>query len=142
MRKRQKGILLAQKRSRRIYEKPVPPGLDSSNVAERADNRVIELIAKMGADTKKVREVKFFLYVPDEENAYRVASKLQQDGFEVHVSKSASDMKWLCLAVKNMVPTTRAINALRRYFVHLVKPFQGEYDGWGTGIDDGTWDGK
>ncbi|MBI3004128.1 MAG: ribonuclease E inhibitor RraB [Ignavibacteriales bacterium] len=115
--------------------------MDHLVVADRADRRVLELIAQMGGDTRKTREVEFFLYLSSEEEAYKVGAELQKAGFDVQVDKG-SRRDWLCFAVKKIAPTSKNLATLRRYFMSLVAPFQGQYDGWGTGVEDGTWKGK
>ncbi|MBU1423567.1 MAG: ribonuclease E inhibitor RraB [Bacteroidetes bacterium] len=97
--------------------------------------KVIENITRCGGDLNKHHQVEFFIYVPNEEDAYRAAAIIQKVGFEVEVSQSGSDSDWLCLATMKMKPKLSDITKISMYLAKLAESFGGNYDGWETPID-------
>jgi len=105
------------------------------NKATKANERVLYHLRRLGADTSKPREVEFFIYIPTEEGAYRVAAEIQKVGFDVHVELSSRGDQWLCFATKTLVPLLDELNQISEHFTILAESQGGIYDGWGTGIE-------
>jgi regulator of RNase E activity RraB len=105
------------------------------DAAEQADRRVIELLGGMGSDTGKMHDIDFFFYLPTEEGAYRIAARLQKDGFDVEVHPPDESSEWSCCATKTMVPEFDAIVKIREYLTALAELHGGKFDGWGTPLD-------
>jgi regulator of RNase E activity RraB len=105
------------------------------NAAKQANERVLYHLRRLGADVSKPREVEFFIYIPTEEGAYRVAAQLQKEGFDVHVDPSGRGEEWLCFATKMIVPSLDEMNRISDHFANLAESQGGTYDGWGTGVE-------
>ena len=56
-------------------------------------------------------------------------------GFEVECSQSSDEKNWLCLASNHLIPTDSILTSLRKKLEHLAEKFDGNYDGWETGLD-------
>ncbi|MCH8962263.1 MAG: ribonuclease E inhibitor RraB [Bacteroidetes bacterium] len=102
---------------------------------EGPDKAVVDQLVKLGDELSKPREVEFFLYFPTEESIYEAAAKVRDLGFNVTVEPSGYDARWLCFATKRMVPDLEELLQIRKQFEALVAALDGEYDGWGTGVE-------
>jgi len=105
------------------------------NAAKRANERVLYHLRRLGADVSNPREVEFFIYIPTEEGAYRVAAELQKEGYDVQVDLGGKGDQWLCFATKTIVPSLDEINRIGEHFTNLAESYGGNYDGWGTGVE-------
>jgi regulator of RNase E activity RraB len=105
------------------------------DAAKKANERVIYHLRRLGADVSKPREVEFFIYLPTEEGAYRVAAELQKEGYDVQVDPGAQGERWLCFATKTIVPSLDEMNRISERFTSLAESYGGDYDGWGTGVE-------
>jgi regulator of RNase E activity RraB len=104
------------------------------DAAKRANERVLYHLRRLGADVSEPCEVEFFIYLPTEEGAYRVAAQLQKEGYDVQVDPAAPGEQWLCFATKTIVPSLDEMNRIGEHFTNLAESYGGNYDGWGTGI--------
>ena len=96
------------------------------------DSAVIDLMTRYHSDLTKSRRIYFYLYFPNERNAFVAKCELAANGFSVEMDRSASDSQWLCLASKEMIADDRELTKLRRYFTKLAESLHGNYDGWET----------
>lgn len=85
-------------------------------------------------NVQKDLPVEFFLYFPTEWDAYIATSQLVNLQFStsVHYSKSADE--WLCLATKEIEPTSERLTELGSFMETLANGNNGNYDGWGTPV--------
>jgi len=105
----------------------------SSSALPVGDAAVIAQLRKAGSDLSKVHPVEFFLYVPTEDSAKRVAQKLVGQGFTPTVQPAASGaLDWLVVATRTVVPTLDLMAQVRTELSALSAAEGGEYDGWGT----------
>jgi len=95
---------------------------------------VISQLRQAGSDLSKPHPIEFFLYLPSEQAALRVAERVREAGFRAKVDMGADGNNWLCLAAEDMVPEHRALIEVRARFEKLASDFGGEYDGWGTAV--------
>jgi len=109
-------------------------GLSCSRKAD-PDEAVIKHLKKAGSDVSKPHKVEFFIYFPNKDIAEQAAKRVRAQGFEAQVQKAASGESWLCFATKTMVPDPSALQDIRRDFEKLADSLNGEYDGWGTSIE-------
>ncbi|MEW5789018.1 MAG: ribonuclease E inhibitor RraB [Pseudomonadota bacterium] len=97
------------------------------------DVAVLSLLRQAGSDLNKPHEIEFFLYLPNQAAAERVATKLVHQGFGTSVSAAASGKSgWLLLATRTMVPGVAELVRLRALLSAHASAEQGEYDGWST----------
>jgi regulator of RNase E activity RraB len=99
-----------------------------------SDKSVIEQLREAGSDLSKPHPIEFFLYLPNEDAARRVAEKVAALGFAVGVEVTATGDQWLVQARKTMVPDEAELVRLHQVFDDLVAPENGEYDGWGASV--------
>lgn len=98
------------------------------------DVAVVEQLKNCGADLSKKHEIEFFFYFPSREDAALAASELVGMDFDTDISETETFGQWLCLATKQLVPDPDILAGLRHQFEELAIRFDGEYDGWGTGV--------
>lgn len=102
-----------------------PPGIDK---------RVVDVLTSLGSDPNREHPVEFFLYFPEEYQAYAVAAELSNLSFNTIVSYSENGDDWLCFAVKALKPTTDRLVELGNWMEELAEKYNGHYDGWGTPV--------
>ena len=71
-----------------------------------------------------------YLYCPRESDAQSAAGELRRQGFRTEERLGADGVNWLVLARHSVVPSEASIADARRLMESLVKPCDGEYDGW------------
>lgn len=100
------------------------------------DGQVLFQLKKVGSNLSKPHNVEFFLYFPTESVAEQAASQIRAAGFTVEVKPAAKGKDWLCFATRRMIPDIAALEQIRRDFTRLATTLGGEYDGWGTGVEN------
>jgi len=100
------------------------------------DESVLVQLKKAGSDLSKPHKIEFFLYFPSQSVAERAALRVREAGFQVEVRRAPKGNDWLCFATKTMVPELSALQEIRRDFSSLAASLKGEYDGWGTPIEE------
>ncbi|MED5618901.1 ribonuclease E inhibitor RraB [Ideonella sp. BN130291] len=109
--------------------------LRNARSAPAPDGAVLSQLRQAGSNLDKPHNIEFFLYLPGEAAARRVAAKLEAQGFMVEVKPSASgNSDWLTLAKRAMVPRVDELLQLRAQLSALCETEGGEYDGWGTEV--------
>lgn len=71
-----------------------------------------------------------YLYFPRERDARAAAGELHRQGFRTEKRLGADGVNWLVLARHTVVPSEASVADARRLMESLVKPCNGEYDGW------------
>jgi len=100
------------------------------------DEAVLALLRKNGSDFSKPHHFDFYLYFPSLSAAEEAARSMQDDGFEVEISKDLEDDSWLCLGKKTMVPELAVLERIRREFRSLATSLKGDYDGLETAVEE------
>jgi len=102
-----------------------------------ADDLVLAQLRKMGSDLSKPTDVRFYLYVPGEQNAQQAAAVLRKHAFKVHVHEPLGELddgtyesRYSVIANMTQVPTPETLARDRTLFESLASRFKGEYDGW------------
>lgn len=101
---------------------------------ERAEKAALDNLNVFGSDTERDHPMEFFLYFPEELQAYSAAAQLFNLQFKVNVSFSKSSKDWLCFATKEIKPTSDRMGQLSNFLEKLAEENGGFYDGWGTPI--------
>ncbi|RPI03646.1 MAG: ribonuclease E inhibitor RraB [Ignavibacteriae bacterium] len=104
------------------------------------DAAVIAQIQKIRPHLSKPCPIRFFLYFPSEDAATKSAIELRDKDFIAEVSLSIGPLKWLCLALKNMIPETTVLVRLHEIMDDLASKYGGQYDGWEAEIADDSND--
>jgi len=115
---------------------PVSRSEPAPQVPDDLDGRTLKQLRKAGSDLSKPHNIEFFLYFPSRESAERAGQKIKQLGLDTKVTPSAAGGRWLCFGTKSMVPNYQALAALRSKLERIAKSENGEYDGWGTEVQE------
>jgi hypothetical protein len=107
----------------------IAPGLSSAQ--QNPDAQALTQLRLAGSNLRKPHQMEFFLYVPSQLAAERVAEKVRALEFTTKIQHAATGSDWLVLATKKMIPTEAKLAELRKLFNEIVTAEQGEYDGWG-----------
>ncbi len=87
-------------------------------------------------DPEVAQSMEFYLYFPTEWDAYVTKSCLMNLQFDASVHYSESSQDWMCVAKKEIKPTKDRFLELKNFFERLARAKNGNYDGWGTVVDD------
>ncbi len=104
---------------------------------KQADEAAVNNLKVLGSDNQKAQPVEFFLYFPSEWDAYIVMSQLMNLQFSTSVQYSKEFDQWLCLAQKEIIPTTERLIEMGDFLEKLATGNNGNYDGWGTAVEMG-----
>ena len=110
---------------------------------EEQDLAVLNRLEELGSDMTKPHKVDFFLYFKSEENARSAVREIEDDGFSVNLRRAEAawwkrllgKTVWSCRAMKSFVPAKEAILKASADFEEIAQRFDGEYDGWGAGLE-------
>lgn len=102
---------------------------------KQAEKAAIEHLKTLKKDPETEQLVEFFMYFPTEWDAYVVKSCLMNLQFSTSVHYSEASENWLCLAQKEIKPTTDRIRGLSNFFEQVAAGNNGNYDGWGTAVE-------
>lgn len=106
------------------------------HVPQDGDAATLDELAHAGSDLTREHNIEFYLYLPEQADAETVADQLRDEGFAVEVTRAAEDTAWLCLAQRKMIPDMAGLRRYRERFTDLAESHNGEYDGWGTEVED------
>ena len=98
------------------------------------DQAVIEQLGEAGADLSQPREVRFYLYLPNEPAARAVGVIVQGGQRAVAVEPAATGDEWLVLVTEMLVVDLDAIGQRGEEFTRAVDAYGGEYDGWEAAV--------
>jgi hypothetical protein len=99
------------------------------------DAEVIDELRAAGADLSQAREVRYYLYLPTEEQANEVADRVAGGNRSVEVAPAANGSEWLVLITEIAVVDEATMAARREEFESAVADAGGEYDGWEAAVD-------
>jgi hypothetical protein len=94
------------------------------------DREVIYALAQAGADLSQPRDVRHYLYVPNEKIATFLGPRIEQIGYTVETKPEAEGPRWLILISSLAMVTEEEIALSRKTFEGLAAKAGGEYDGW------------
>jgi hypothetical protein len=99
------------------------------------DTKLIEKLRRSGVDPFRPRQLDFFVGMPDEASAQRIAQRLTADGFTVDVREVAESSSHpfsmhISKAMSLSVTEVRAVSARLR---EMAEASGGRYDGWTAG---------
>lgn len=101
---------------------------------EQADKAAVKNFEMWAGNPRENHPVEFFLYFSTEWDAYVVKSQLMNLQFSTSVQYSNYSDQWLCLATKEISPTSERLIELGNFFEELASAHNGNYDGWGTPV--------
>lgn len=98
------------------------------------DAALLAQLRKAGADLTRPTELRFFLSLPDQAAADRVARQIHEPGLRPEVRPADTGNTWLCLVTGTLTPTHQTMHRLRQQFEALALAERGEYDRWEAGL--------
>lgn len=99
---------------------------------QQVQDRISEIIRGLTSSTAKYRPVRFFLFTPEEADAYRLAQELQDHGFCIIRVSATDDEQWLLVAELNVSPTRQVMDRCDNLLFDLAGRYDAHYDGWET----------
>lgn len=103
---------------------------------EKAEDAALQKLHALGSAPDQNHPMEFFLYFPTEWDAYVAASQLLNLQFKTSVNYSDHSDEWLCLATKEVKPSSERLVELGDFLDKLAAGNNGNYDGWGTVVMD------
>lgn len=104
---------------------------------EDPDGSTLDALARAGSDLTREHLVEFYLYLPRETVARKVGEILNREGFETDIHQVDPPRgDWSVLAAKRMRPELAPLRAVRERLTALMDEHDGEYDGWGTLVEE------
>lgn len=98
------------------------------------DGYTLKKLEDSGQDLTQQCKMEFWFYA-DEESAIRnLGDDLESLGFQVHISETEQEPKYVARALKSMLPEISVLLGLRKEFNALAKKYGAEYDGWGCSV--------
>ena len=98
------------------------------------DGYTIKKIEESGLDISKEQRIEFWFYSDEESCVTSLAEELENREFEVLISETEQNPRFVIRALKSMVPELSGMQGLRKEFNLLAKKHNAEYDGWGCSI--------
>lgn len=99
------------------------------------DRHILKLLKKRGSNLKKPHAIEYYVYFKTKTAARKARPLLRKKKFHVELLTDSSAKRWICLAIKEMLPRYEAIRKTERALDRLSKPFGGWCDGWGTQVE-------
>lgn len=96
--------------------------------------KTLEQLRDLGVDDFKKLKLEFFFYTDKEENAKKLTSELEDEGYEVSYGPSASDKKLLVITgwTKPMQMDENTVREWTRDMCSVGYEHDCQFDGWGT----------
>ncbi len=112
--------------------KPGAIPVEKVSNAALGDQMILANLEKEGAKLEQPRNVRYFLYLPSEEAANALATRLKKDGYDIEVSKypQSSERPWTVTANRAEIVNSISIKERRAYFEGLAAEKKGDFDGW------------
>lgn len=98
------------------------------------DGYTIKKLEDSGMDITREQLIEFWFYSDEELAVKSLAEELENRMFEVHISETEQDPKYVIRSLKSMVPELSYLQGLRKEFNLLAKKHNAVYDGWGCSI--------
>lgn len=116
-------------------KKSEPEKTPAPNTPEQFDQLTLDQLRKLGADLSRPREVRHYLYLPNEEASRDAMEILKDKGFVIDEPPSAdpddgSSNPWAVVATCQAVTNIETLAEARVLFKGIAARSGGEYDGW------------
>ncbi|WP_455366568.1 ribonuclease E inhibitor RraB [Kaarinaea lacus] len=98
------------------------------------DGYTLQKLGDSGLDLTKEHLIEFWFYADHESAIIDLGNDLEDLGFQVHISETEQDPKFVLRALTSMKPTLSDLLDLRKEFNSLAKKYSAEYDGWGRSV--------
>ena len=98
------------------------------------DGYALKKLEDSGVDVTKEYQIEFWFYADEESAITKLADELVDRAFQVHISETEQDPRFVMRALKSMTPELSILQGLRKEFNCLAKKHGVEYDGWGCNV--------
>lgn len=106
------------------------------SILKKMNRQIMGFISHLDSDPEKARPVTFWFYSENEGKIYRLAARLQQNGYKIKYCKfSDAYSHFLCIAERTMVAEFSHLNRLCIDMQILAEKMDVEFDGWETVIE-------
>jgi hypothetical protein len=95
------------------------------------DGNTVEKLEQSGVDISQPQSLEFWFFSSHETAIENLAAKLEQRDFQVYVSDTEDNPRYVMRAIKQMVPDVSVLQGLGKELARLAKSFGAQYDGWG-----------
>jgi regulator of RNase E activity RraB len=108
-----------------------PPARAVERISDgaKADERVLDHLARLGCDPAAPREVAHYLYAPDRAGADAIAGALDRDGWLTTIEE-CDDTSCLVVGMRTRTLTAALVRETRCRLEALASEHGGLYDGW------------
>ncbi len=96
---------------------------------------ILKLLKKRGSDFRKPHAIEYYVYFKAKTAASKARVLMRKEGYHVELLTDSSGKRWICLAIKEMLPRYEAIQRTKRALDRLARPLGGWCDGWGTQVE-------
>jgi len=103
-------------------------------LARTLDGYALKKLEEAGQDLTQVCEIEFWFYAEEESAITNLGNDLEELGYQVHISETEQQPKFVLRALKSMTPEITNLQNLRKEFNALGKKYGAEYDGWGRSM--------
>lgn len=104
------------------------------------DGNTLLKLEDCGIDLSQPQALEFWFYADKQSAIDKVAEELEQRGFQVYLSDTGDEPRYVIRAIKEMLPELSQLQQLRKEFNRLSRSNGAEYDGWGCSMPDSTLD--
>ena len=98
------------------------------------DGNAIKKLEESGLDITQEHQLEFWFYSDEKSSVMNLVDELENRKFQVHLSETEQDPKFVIRALKSMVPELAELQGLRKEFNCLSKEHRSQYDGWGCSV--------
>lgn len=95
------------------------------------DGYALKKLEEAGQDLTQECEIEFWFYAEDESAITNLGDDLKEMEYQVYITETEQQPKFVLRALKFMLPEISALQSLRKEFNELAKKYGAEYDGWG-----------
>lgn len=95
------------------------------------DGNTLLKLEESGVDTSQPQSLEFWFYSNHQSAIENLANALQGRDFQVEISDTEDNPRYVIRAMKDMVPDLARLQTLSRELKQLAKEHGAAYDGWG-----------
>ncbi|MGD8567288.1 MAG: ribonuclease E inhibitor RraB [Gammaproteobacteria bacterium] len=95
------------------------------------DGNTVQKLEQSGVDTTQPQSLEFWFFTNRQSAINNLAAELEQRGFQVYVSDTEDNPRYVIRAIKDLTPDVAALQRLGNELTRLAKSLGAQYDGWG-----------
>lgn len=95
------------------------------------DGNTVQKLEQSGVDTSQPQSLEFWFFSNQENAIKNLAAELEQRSFQVYISDTEDNPRFVIRAIKQMVPDISELQSLGTELARMAKSLGARYDGWG-----------